>query len=377
MSQPKHSKIGASSSERWMNCAGSVMLSAKAPEQESSFAADEGTAAHALGERCLNEGTNASEYVGETLGDFVIDQEMASAVDTYVNYVRARHQEEGGVLGVETRFDLSSLYPGLYGTNDACIVRRGRKLIVIDFKYGFSPVEATDNKQLLYYGVGAAQSCDFDFVDIELVIVQPRAPHVNGPIRRWTVSKKYLVEWSFVLIQAVRQTERVDAPLKRGPWCEYCPAKGICPKINEVVEDAVGLTVLDGGPVAIESLSDLQIAKIIENKKLIEDFIDKVQTYALHKMKSGEKIEGLKLVSGRSRRDWIDEDKVVEVFGDAAFERKVMTVAKAEKAFGKNLLAGMYVDIAGSETVAHVSDRRKEVQSLGGKLILNKEKKDA
>lgn len=48
-----HSHFGASSSYRWVNCSASVALCAKAPARESSFEADEGTAAHELAELSL------------------------------------------------------------------------------------------------------------------------------------------------------------------------------------------------------------------------------------------------------------------------------------------------------------------------------------
>lgn len=377
MSQPKHSVIGASSAYRWRNCPGSVNLSKLAPPQESSAAADEGTTAHSLAELCLENGTDATEYIHEPIDGFNVTDEMASAVDTYVNYVRTRHREDGGILSIETKFDLSDLFPGLYGRNDAAIVRLGKRLTIIDYKHGQNAIEATENQQLLFYALGLAHQINYDFTDVELVIVQPRAAHASGPIRRWIVTKKYLMDWALELVASAKQTEDTNAPLNRGNWCQYCPAKGLCPKINEVVEEAVGLTVINGGAVAIESLSDLQIAKLLENRKLIEGFLENVQSYALHKIKSGTPIKGVKLVAGRSRRDWIDEQKVIEFFGDAAYERKVMTVAKAEKAFGKAALSGLYVDIAGSETVAHASDRRKEIQTLNGKLILNKGAKNA
>ena len=380
MSQRKtHSRLSASASSRWMSCPGSVALSRNAPPQVSSEAADEGTAAHALSERCLNEGLSAKDFLNEEIKGFLVTDEMVSSVDMYVDYVRSRHREVGGVLLVEKHFNLEQLHPGLMGTNDACIIRRGRRLVVIDFKYGFSPVDATNNKQLLYYGLGAAHEIDFDFTELELVIVQPRAPHANGPVRSWVVSKQYLVEWSYILIQAAALTLKENAQLVRGEWCKYCPAKGLCPKMNEVVTESLGLEVIDGKPLAIESLSDTQIVRLIENRKLIEDFIEGVKSYALHRLKSGERIEGLKLVAGRGRRDWantdLDQAALVSALGDDAFEKKLLTVPKAEKLLGKNGVDGLYVDYMGDDTVAHASDRRKEIQTLNGKLILNKKEK--
>jgi hypothetical protein len=338
--------------------------------------AEEGTAAHELSELCLKEGKDAREFLGQIINGFEVTEEMASAVQIYIDHVRKTHAQVGGVLSVERHFNLEHLHIGLMGTNDACIMKPNGTLVVFDFKYGVSPVEAANNKQLLYYALGAAHECNFDFQDVRLEIVQPRAPHIHGPIRSWTVSKAYLVEWSFVLLVAAKKTQEPNAPLVRGAWCGYCPAKGLCPKLNEAVTEAVGLEVIEGRPLAIESLSDEQIVRVIQNRKLIEEFIESVKSYALHRMMNGEKIEGLKLVAGNSRRVWANEataEKVlVEELGTSAYKKTLLSPAQAEKLIGKLKVEGLISEIPGSETVAHVSDRKKEIQPLNGKLILNK-----
>ena len=62
----QHSALGASSCKRWWHCPGSVSLSAGLPN-ESSDAAREGTAAHALAEQCLTYYQDAAELIDRTL----------------------------------------------------------------------------------------------------------------------------------------------------------------------------------------------------------------------------------------------------------------------------------------------------------------------
>lgn len=377
MENKKHSQIGASGAHRWMNCPGSVALSELAPRSETSVFAAEGIAAHSLLEVCLVEARSAREFIGGPIEGFVVTEEMASSVQIAVDWVFNKREEVGGVIDVERSFDLGSIFPGLYGRNDVSIFKKSKKLVVADYKHGQTAVEVKENKQLLYYALGAAIVYNYDFEEIELVILQPRAPHRDGPIRSWSINKDYLVNWSQVLIDAAKQTQIKGAPLYRGAWCKYCPAVGICPKQNEAFEQSLSIsTSAEIEMPKVERLSDEQIVKIIQNKKLIEDFVSEVQRVALSRLQSGEKINQLKLVAGRGRRVWANEEKaeafLVGCIGDKAHARELISVAKAEKLVDKSLIEPLWVDVAGSETVAHESDKRKEIQPTSGTLILNK-----
>ncbi len=377
ITEKKHSKLGASGAYIWTSCPGSVSLSEKAPPALTSEAADEGTLAHALAEHCIVEGMSPLEFSNKEFMGKEISEEMAHAVNSYVSWVYEKRESTGGRIEVESQFDLSSLHEGMFGTNDVCIIKEGRRLVVGDFKYGFSPVDVRENKQLLYYALGALIKYGNNFEDVELVIIQPRAPHKDGNIRSWVVSKDYVLSWSTQLIEAARLTERKDAPLYRGDWCGWCKAKGICPKQKEAVESSLGVSVVtDIVFPSISSLTDEQVSGIIKNTSQITDFLEEVKRAALHRLQSGEKIEGLKLVNGRSRREWSDiskaEEFLISRLKEDAFEKKLLTVAKAEKLIGKKEVEPMSVTIAGSETVAHASDKRKEVQPLSGELIISK-----
>jgi hypothetical protein len=144
--KPTHSPIGASSMYRWAECPGSVALSATVPPQESSAYAEEGTEAHELGAKWLISNGKTPECD---------DDEMLDNVRVYVDYVF-------GLMGskcklfVEHGFDLSDVYPGAYGTNDAAVYDGVNKILyVIDLKYGAGIyVSAKNNPQLRYYALG-------------------------------------------------------------------------------------------------------------------------------------------------------------------------------------------------------------------------------
>ena len=117
-----HAALSASQSDRWMACPGSVALIATVPKQPSSPAAEEGTAAHEAAALCLQEGITPTELVGRTFNGFEVNEEMAEALDVYVNYIgEAVERLKGSTLYVEKPFNLSWLRPDMWGTNDASI----------------------------------------------------------------------------------------------------------------------------------------------------------------------------------------------------------------------------------------------------------------
>lgn len=287
-----HSMLGASGTERWMNCPGSIRMSKGMPNKSSIYAM-EGTAAHNLGELCLTQDLSADVFEGqwinldgevfETEPDipdgeptifydgqllwaknpaFKIDEAFASAVqlyldtvDYYINWAREKFGVEPQLL-IEKGFDLGAVYPGMFGTNDVCIFVPGKCLIVIDYKHGRGKVvKIKDNTQLRYYGLGAilelcAEAAGKSLHDItpegvkELietvlpeevvtVIVQPRAAHADGPVRDASYPiKEILIDYRDLLIEKAKDTEKPDAPLATGDWCFFCPGKIKCPKIT-------------------------------------------------------------------------------------------------------------------------------------------------
>lgn len=348
----QHSILGASSAHRWWMCPGSVRLSADVVDIPSVYA-KEGTAAHELAERCLKNGYDADRFLGETIvvgnDAFEIDQEMADAVQTYLDAVRAEVCSQIGAgpghlgeLLVEQKFDLGSLYPGMFGTNDACVYhRQAGRLVVFDYKHGRGhAVEAKDNPQLLYYGYGAAtMSADRPLTEVELVIVQPRAPHKDGPVRRWTISAMDLLDWSGDLVDAARRTEDPDAYLLPGDHCTFCRAAAVCPALRTASIDAAKA---EFGSLATD-LSTKEISAILKKADMIEDWLHAVRAHALTLLETGTPVPGFKLVEKRAIRKWINDEIPEEVLfkhgltADRIYTRKALSPAQIEKILPKHL----------------------------------------
>lgn len=346
-----HSILGASSAGRWMRCPGSIRLSAGVTRRESEYAA-EGTAAHGLAESCLRSGMDASAYTEKYIRlengkEFLVPLDMVEAVQLYLDTVRAdKAATPRAEFAFEQSFHLGFLHPDLFGTNDALVGEPYGLLRIYDYKHGEGiAVEAEDNAQLKYYALGAAHGQDYEAV--ELVVVQPRARHKDGPIRRWRCTIEELETWGRdMLVPAAKATEAPDAPLVSGSHCRFCPARPFCPEIEKEALAAAGQVFgsLPADPRTIElpvpeELSYERVARVLLFAETFSGWIDAVKAFAKDEMKAGREIPGWKLVHGRASRYWKAEpcelEKALPI--DALYEMKMRTVAQAEATIKKSM----------------------------------------
>lgn len=300
-----HSKIGASGMYRWSQCPGSVALSAGLPDSSSSYAR-EGTAAHELAEECLRSGCapGAAIPAGSPGGE-----EMAEAVQVYLDAVRETVHDNKCELLIEHKFDLSAVHPGLFGTADAVVLDRERKrLHVFDYKHGAGvPVAVENNPQLLYYALGALLTVgkNAPVKTVEIVIVQPRCDHPEGPVRRWEIEAVDLIDFAADLVKFAKATEEKDAPLNPGHWCKFCKAVAICPRLKKDaldMFDKVGVPE-EGKPYDLEA-----VAEALRKFPAIEAWIAGVREFAYAAADRGEEVPGFKLVDKQARRQWAADD---------------------------------------------------------------------
>jgi hypothetical protein len=361
-----HSVLGASSSKRWLTCPGSVQLFDKVADSNSTKFAAEGTAAHELGETCLLENKNARDFKGSYINDFLVNDDMIDAVQLYVDTIR--EETKGLDLKVEQMFDLSFIHKGMFGTNDASAGEPFGTLKIYDYKHGAGiPVEVVDNTQMMYYAIGAAHG--EDYTDVEMVIVQPRAFHVDGPVRRWKISIKELNDFAKVLKRGAIATTKKNAKLKAGEHCRFCPALAICPERRKE-NHAIAVAAFSDGEKfpKPETLSDKQIQRIIEAKSELTMYITAVENHAFNRMEKGDKIKGLKLVRKRKKRTWIDEADTRVILERRGFsmneilETKLKTVSKMEKQLGKKAVEEFIMVEETGLTLAPEKDKRDGVE---------------
>lgn len=285
------------------------------PSYESPEAR-EGTLAHHVAEYCLRGGYDAkglTQFEGKDL-----PEDMAPAVQVYLDAVRGK-LNTGDTIMVEVEFDLSTIHPGLFGTADAALVPAaartgGRRLYVFDYKHGKGKVvEAKNNPQLRYYALGALLKCRVAVDDVELIIVQPRANHPDGPVRSEVLSVGELLDFKIDLKDYAVATEAKDAPLKSGDWCRWCKAKPTCPKLADQ-QKAIATNEFQSA-VAVPNWTPTPewMANALQQCEAAEIRIAAIRELAYQSAMQGRPPAGMKLVAKRATRKWRDEREAYQV----------------------------------------------------------------
>lgn len=405
-----------------MGCPGSVRAIAELPDymrSKSSSYAKQGTSAHFLSEECLAKGCDPADYRGlwiaehgvisdthkkpDLPGDwFEVDDEMVEGVRLYVDTVNGHLKRLGNAeLQIEqTVYPVPGREEDLFGTADAILYEPYGELVVFDFKYGKGViVEVEFNDQQMYYGLGALRkilAAGEEVSQVRLVIVQPRAPHRDGPVREWIVDPQTLLDYADHIVSSSAATEAPDAPLvpdtnASDSYCRFCPAAAKCPALQGIILAEVvdafpedleeGLTptivvgraeVLGESPtVRLPDPNDpRELAAAKRVASMAEFWAKEVNAMVQSALEGGVKVPGFKLVRGKANRQWRDEadlerrlENKAGVKVDDIYNRKLRSPAQMEKnsKIGKKWVANHAIKPDGKITVAPDSDKRDAV----------------
>lgn len=369
VTKPLHSEVGASGMERWENCPGSVNLSKPLGSYESVYAA-EGTVAHGVAEKWLTTGQLPADVAFGSVEQgghkIVIDEGMLEAVKVYVETIKEETMLAETVW-IEKRFHLKKIDEACFGTAD-CVAyfKQSKTLMVYDYKHGAGiAVDVKENVQLMYYGLGALLTDELSKLpikQIELVIVQPRCPHPDGPVRRYTMTPEEMLEFWPRLAAAVEATKASNAPLHAGDWCRWCPAAAICPEIKKVAnEQAIAVFT----PQAIYDPNAL--ANALEWLPTLESWIEAVRKFAYGEAEHGRTPPRHKLVDKVARRKWksygVAEDALGMLYDEIYEPKKLLSPSKLEKKYGKKkmkkILDPLVDKVSSGLTLVHESDKRE------------------
>lgn len=351
-----HSKVGASSSNRWMNCPGSVnkisSLPFKVPANPASI---EGTRAHKLGDdgvkALLKSGQfcDPRQFIGEERVDeetgevYEISEDMAEAVFIYVEYAYD-HALVGSTLHSEIQFELSDLAEGMFGTCDLAIFHDFLgSLEIVDYKHGIRHiVDPENNKQLKFYALGAIRKLNIPKnTSVTLTIVQPRA--FGEKIKSWKTTIEDLEIFGEELKKAALLTQSPDAPLIAGEHCDFCPANGAffkdpfnpavfkahCePSKKMALAAAFSPDIQKPVMKPVQDLSINELKYVLDNGDILTSWLKNVEKYALEMADRGVEIPGYKLVDRLSNRKWKDEEDAKKQLKEGFKTLSVMTEPK-------------------------------------------------
>jgi hypothetical protein len=413
-----HSRIGPSAAHRWIACPGSVRASAHI-ENASSYFALEGTAAHELCEHIMTTGVDPNVYLDgvidlgpsdreredlEVLGDVVevtpfrrelpgnpqpdgvrywrIDEEMIEGVEMYRDTLMPLiGDHEMDVVEFECRLDMRHIHPEFFGTGDALIYRHDmRKLIVGDFKFGSGiVVEVEDNEQLLSYAVGALHRFgNYPIDEIELIVIQPRAWHKLGPVRRHTITIDELRTFEAKLKVYADATDDPNASFLAGDHCRFCPIAHACRALRVHVYKAIGVKFVgndinDSAMPNIDRMTPDHMGRVYREAIVIEAWFRRFFEAAHKQAVNGKIPTGCKLVEKRAYRkfkDPLDVEAVCDLIGvseeEMHTEPKLKSVNQLETLVGKKtfkkFFAGMWTKVSSGVVLALAEDDRDSVK---------------
>jgi hypothetical protein len=340
-----HALLGGSNAARWVNCPGSIVLSADLPPLIAGPAAEEGTLAHAIAEQALLAIKNGGTVEWDTSTEDKL--EMAEKVRGYVEYVRSRCH--GLMLLVEDRVRLTE---EAWGSIDAAVISPFGHGVLIDLKYGRVEVAAVDNYQLAFYAVCLAEK--YDLQQVEAVIYQPHA----GGASSWRMDADAIRHWNQTFREAVSRVRAKDPSLCAGAWCKYCPAQGVCPEAQRA---SLAVAKTEFAPAA---MTNDQLAAVIAKADQIEAWLSSVRAVATAREFSAPgSIPGHKLVQGRAgNRKWAkSEGEVAQRLSAAGVDPWVRTLrspAQVEKELGKDAVNQMTERSPGTPVLVPITDKR-------------------
>ena len=383
----KHAKLSASGSHRWLACPGSVLLEADFPEDIVSEYAEYGTAGHELAQICLEKNRPAHLFEGQYLNKtkdfpdgFLVDGEMADAVQTYVNYCNSLGE---GEAHIEKRVDFSLYVEEGFGTADFIKIKNygsifmENEIHVVDLKMGKGvKVNAEWNTQGMLYALGVvwdAKLKDNDLVHI--VIVQPRLDHIS----EWSLTVNELLGWGADHVRPRAEQAWNEEPIFNAgeSQCRFCKAKPTCKALAEhslqTAMDVFTDIPTEGVLKDIHKLSNKELGELLPRVDTLVNWAKSLESHAFKELNSGGKIQGYKLVMGRAgNRRWIN-DKTAEAHldslgleKDTIFSKKINTPTQIcrilkERKIPVGETENFWNSPEGKPTIAHESDKRAEI----------------
>lgn len=381
--EKRHARLSASSAEYWSQCPARPWLTERYGSEDSSFAAEFGTAVHWLSEQT----PPLAQYIGHKAENGqTITTTMVGMAEDYLEWL-THIKDVYGVRPQDAFQEVPVPLTGITGEDAAtgtadflATSADESTLIVVDLKTGAYSVDAKHNKQLMLYANGALQICGKPNIDrVVMCIVQPAKDDATWERTRFRVEIIQVSELRLRLKEVSAAAKRCwealadEEGLVRGDYCKpsqsackWCPAIHACPQIKRGIEDAFANIKIDFA----EEEALVSLWKMIPTYR---KFFDEVESSIEKKMVCGVPMPGLKLVSGKegNRRWGVSEEVIVERVNhhtwnkDAAYKRVILSPTEMEKTNKDlyKLMSDCVVRSPGKPTVVPENDPRPTLVS--------------
>lgn len=307
----KHAKYSPSAYHRWKRCPASINYN----ESEKTVDSLKGDFIHNVLNHVLTLGLSVQEAFESLEKNVEIEiDEVSSVVEVVLNYIQQRQEELNYMC--EVKSEVKVVYSNdCWGSCDV-LIESFDFVEIIDLKTGFNPVEVVDNDQLLLYAL-AIHTTYPNFSKFKMTIVQPNnVIHGRDTVNSWDCDIKRLQEEEEILKQAMIKAGEDEYNASKIA-CSYCPFKGQCQALLDKTFELLECSTLSEqlGLKDVRSMTNSQIAEVLENESLIKKFLKSVEKEAINRIVEGGFVAGYKVVNSIGNRSWsIPEEELVEKF---------------------------------------------------------------
>lgn len=344
-----HALLAPSSAFRWVFCPLSASLEAAYPETEPSPASLEGTAAHWVVEMQLR-GTPVA------LGDIApngvtVTQDMLEGAElVQADIIDKLGRNWSDVLYIERRIQIPRIHPtDNWGMPDylawaqPSVTEDYDTLRVWDYEFGRGIVEAFENWQLLDYAIGILGDAYLPETALELIVVQPRAYHRDGPVRRWRIRAGDIGPYFLRLRESAALATGPKPPaLVTTEGCENCRGRHACEALQRAAYRAADKAEQFGAFDLSGHALGLELRELRRAQAVLKARVSGLEEEAAARIKKGERVAFWMMGSTPGRLAWTKPLEEVLVLGqvlglnlakepDAITPTQALAAAKAAK----------------------------------------------
>jgi len=374
-----HSVFGPSQISRIIECPASFRENLKRPLRPSGPAAVHGTMLHDIMEHILAS-IEPSTY--DCMSKFQrLPEEDQSAVTDCMEFILPLIQGNATVH-LEKLVSLKSCgIPQIEGTADVVIrYPKTKEVIVLDWKFGGTPVYVDNNTQLKCYGLGALLELYPDAPSITTIIAQPALNYFQS----FKYVSHELLAFQDELKEAIKLALSPDAPYSpQRKACQFCSAKVNCrSRIDKAQEDTkeifrvvksvkerVSRTTPSVVPIA-------ELVHVLDRLQEVEAVASDLRKYFHSEVHAGRSVPGYKLVNGRGSRKFLNQSKafywLIKHCGVKApklYNTKPKSVPQVEKVIGKMKkdpdFKKLYETFPGKPQLVKEDDKREAIKPEG------------
>lgn len=335
------------------NCEASFGLMQLAGEEPATPYADKGTRVHAaLAHRFAPNGLDDAE--ADLAAD--LSTQCRNQVGAWKGDAEISHDL------IEQRFWMRVGWRPIYSGQPDRVIVTGSRAFIPDFKTGWHPLDAitATNSQLRSYVPLVATEID----GIEEVTVSIIKPGKKSPPAVFNQSAiKDATAWALDVVDRVKSPGQKKP--NRGPWCQYCSGKVLCPLWRDE------LSILSQMDEVIVSLPDTQLRELAPKLDIAGKVVEKLKARLYTRVKvAPENFPDWRFEPGDIRRKIADPAKAYALLKEVVTAEEFVSttsvaITELETIFRKNKgLKSIEAADEFNKLLASVIDRKPNKDSL-------------